>query len=108
MAGTALVVPSLGLKVGIKCNPNLSLFTTELIAIAMCDHMDTQKQKIKDSVIFSDSLSSIQALQTGRSKTRPDKNNSILDMLDHAKTKGHVLHIEWIPSLVGTRKRPHL
>ena len=44
MAGTALVVPSLGLKVGIKYNPNLSLFTTELIAIAMCDHMDTQKQ----------------------------------------------------------------
>ena len=33
MAGAAYVVPSLDLKVGIKCNPNLSVFTTELIAI---------------------------------------------------------------------------
>ena len=44
-------------------------------------------------MIFRYSLSSIQALQAGRSKTRPDKINNIL--------KGHVIHKEWIPSHVG-------
>ena len=52
-------------------------------------------------MIFCDSLSSIQSLQAGRSKTRPDKINNILGMLDRAKTKGHVIHTEWIPSHVG-------
>ena len=33
MDWAAFEVPSLDLKVGIKCNPNLSVFTTELIAI---------------------------------------------------------------------------
>ena len=100
LAGAAFVVPSLDLKVGIKCNPNLSVFTTELIAIEYAITW-MRKNKIKDSVIFSDSLSSIQSLQAGRSKTRPDKINNILGMLDRAKTKGHVIHIEWIPSHVG-------
>ena len=90
MAGDAFVVPSSDLKVGIKCNPNLSVFTTELIAIEYAITWIC-KNKIKDSVILSDSLSTIQVLQAGRSKTRPDKINNILGMLDRAKTKGYVI-----------------
>ena len=99
-AGAAFVVPSRGIKVGIKCNPLLSVFTTELIAIEYA-LVWILKNKIQNSVIFSDSLSSIQALQVGRSKTRPDKINDILKLLDGAKSKGSIINIEWIPSHVG-------
>ena len=97
--GAAFVIPSLGIREGFKCNPILSVFTTELIAIEHAINWITDNNII-ESVIFTDSLSSVQALRAGKSRTRPDKINRILTLLDSAKSKGNVIQIEWIPSHV--------
>ena len=98
--GAAFVVPSKDVRVGIKCNALLSVFTTELIAIEYAIKW-IRKNNNPDSVIFTDSLSSVQAIHAGQSRTRPDKIDMILSLLDRAKSKGNIIHIEWIPSHVG-------
>ena len=77
----------------------MSVFSTELIAIEHAINWITENN-IPESVIFTDSLSSVQALRAGKSRTRPDKINRILTLLDSAKSKGNVIQIEWIPSHV--------
>lgn len=99
-AGAAFVIPNRDLFVPIKTTPHLSVFSTELIAIEYAT-VWILENKIPESVIFTDSLSSVQALQSGQSKTRPDKINTILHMLDKARSRGQVINIEWIPSHVG-------
>ena len=98
--GAAFVIPSLDIREGFKCNPILSVFTTELIAIEHAINWIIENNT-PDSVIFTDSLSSVQALHAGKSRTRPDKINRILTLLDSAKSKGYVIKIEWIPSHEG-------
>ena len=77
----------------------MSVFTTELIAIEHAINWITENI-IPYSVIFTDSLSSVQALRAGKSRTRPDKINRLLTLLDSAKFKGSVIQIEWISSHV--------
>ena len=98
--GAAFVVPSKDVRSGIKCNALLSVFTTELIAIEHAIKW-IRKNNIPDSVIFTDSLSSVQAIHAGQSRTRPDKIDKILSLLDSAESKGNIIQIEWIPSHVG-------
>ena len=98
--GAAFVIPSLDIREGFKCNSNLSIFTTEFIAIEHAINWITENN-IPDSIIFTDSLSSVQALLVGKSRIRPDKINQILTLLDSAKSKGNVIQIVWIPSHVG-------
>ena len=54
-----------------------------------------------ETAILTDSLSSVQSLQSGKSHTRPDKINHILAQTDAAKTLGISIHIDWIPAHVG-------
>ena len=98
--GAAFVVPSKDVRVGIKCNALLFVFTTELIAIEHAIKW-IRKNNIPDSVIFNDFLSSVQAIHAGQSRTRPDKIDKILSLLDRAKSKGNIIQIEWISSHVG-------
>lgn len=98
--GAAFVIPSLDIKRGFKCDSILSVFTTELIAIEHAIKW-IKKNKVPESVIFSDSLSSVQALHAGQSRTRLDKVDRILNLLDNAKSKGISIQIEWIPSHIG-------
>ena len=99
-AGAAFVVPELGHTSKIKLNPILSVFTPELIAI---EHAITWilKGGIQNSVILTDSLSAIQALQYGKSRSRPDKVDKILSLLNLASTVKFNISIEWIPAHVG-------
>ena len=99
-AGAAFVVPELDHTSKIKLNPILSVFTTELIAI---EHAITWilKGGIQNSVILTDSLSAIQALQYGKSRSRPDKVDKILSLLNLASTVKFNISIDWIPAHVG-------
>ena len=56
---------------------------------------------IPETVILTDSFSSVQSLQSGKSHTRPDKINHIVARLDAAKIQGILIHIDWIPAHVG-------
>ena len=96
--GEAFVVPELGHTSKIKLNPILSVFTTELIAI---EHAWILRGGIQNSVILTDSLSAIQALQNGKSRSRPDKVDKILSLLNLASTVKFSISIEWIPAHVG-------
>ena len=96
--GEAFVVPELGHTSKIKLNPILSVFTTELIAV---EHAWILRGSIQNSVILTDSLSAIQALQNGKSRSRPDKVDNLLSLLNLASTVKFSISIEWIPAHVG-------
>ena len=96
--GEAFVVPELGHTSKIKLNPILSVFTTELIAV---EHAWILRGGIQNSVILTDSLSAIQALQNGKSRSRPDKVDNLLSLLNLASTVKFSISIEWIPAHVG-------
>ncbi|MEW8548123.1 MAG: reverse transcriptase domain-containing protein, partial [Candidatus Thiodiazotropha sp.] len=99
-AGAAFVIPERNYVSKIKLNPALSVFTTELIAI---EHalIWILENRVPNAVILTDSLSSIQALKSGKSRTRPDKVNKILSLLNLAATVKFKISMEWIPAHVG-------
>ena len=99
-AGVAFVVPELDHTAKIKLNSILSVFTTELIAIEDAITW-ILKGGIQSSVILTDSLSAIQARQNGKSRSRPDKVDKILSLLNLASTVKFNICIEWIPAHVG-------
>ncbi|XP_041362020.1 uncharacterized protein LOC121377989 [Gigantopelta aegis] len=81
-----------------RLSDNLSVYTAELTAIYEALIWIRSKQYPK-SVIFSDSLSSIQSLQTNRS-TRPDilaAIHKVLNELNQLK----LTVFEWVPAHVG-------
>ena len=56
------------------------------------------KSMMSDSIIFSDSLSSVTSLRTGRSQERP---NSLTKLIAKIDKLSHKPKIVWIPSHVG-------
>ena len=73
----------------IKLSPTLSVFSAELTAIrAALIWLKARHQKISEAAIFTDSLSSIQALKSGSSKSRPDLVNHFLKLLDETTKQG--------------------
>ena len=98
-SGAAFVIPEHNFQAAYKTNPILSIFTIELIAIERAIEWSIHNN-IPETAILTDSLSSVQSLQSGKSHTRPDKINHILSQLDAAKTLGISIHIDWIPAHV--------
>ena len=82
--GAAFVVPELKFEKQINLDPTLSVFTSELLAIQQAVQWIID-QKIPKSVILTDSLSAVQAIKSGTSKSRPDITMKILSLLDTAK-----------------------
>ena len=86
--GAAFVIMSENKSFLIKLNSTLSVFSAELTAIrAALIWLKARHLKIHEAVIFTDSLSSIQVLKAGSSKSRPDLVNHILKLLDES-TRG--------------------
>ena len=84
---------------GYRCTDNISIFTAELIA--MREAVDQIKHKqYKHSVILSDSLSALQALQN-KSGSRPDILHEILQETHNLAAQGVVIRFEWVPAHVG-------
>lgn len=86
----------------LKLESNLSIYSCELIAISSA--LLTIKEKIiplgNKIAIFSDSLSSLQSIKAGASKSRPEIMNSILkDTSEILQTKE--LQFVWVPSHIN-------
>jgi ribonuclease HI len=103
--GSAFCVPSLGVEHAIRINDNSTVYTAELIAIkhALCWIKDAPVNRF---VIFSDSLSALQSLDTGRCVSRPNTVQQIKELLNEV-TKRSVVVIAWIPSHVGIAGNEH-
>ena len=56
---------------------------------------------IQNSIISTDTLSAIQALQNEKSRSNPDKVDKILSVLNLASTVKFSISTEWIPAHVG-------
>lgn len=87
----------------VKHQKELSIFTCELSiindAIIWLNTLDTHGQT--NYAILTDSLSSLQALSAGTSKTRPDLVYAVLEGITQLTNKNIALKLIWIPSHVG-------
>ena len=95
--GCAMVVPELGLSYGFKLNQHLTVYAIELIAILKA--LEWIKYNKPDHVvILTDSLSSIQSIDMGKSRTRPDLLAKVLIEISDIIHLGITLHIDWCTS----------
>ncbi len=102
VVASAFNIPSINLTFNQRLSNNLSIYTAELVAIDTCmswiiDH------KPSKSIIYSDSLSSLQSIQNMYSKSRPDILNQILIKYKIIKDLGLDLILFWCPAHVGIR-----
>ena len=75
--GAGIVIPELKVRSHLKLDNNVSVFTAEIVAILKAFEIIEEKASDK-CTIFTDSLSSIQALENRNKNTRPDLIEKIL------------------------------
>ena len=92
-----MVVPELGLKYGYKLDKNLTVYATELVAILKALEW-IRDNKPDHVVILTDSLSSIQSIDSGKSRTSPELLAQILIIISDIINLDFNLHIGWCPS----------
>ncbi|MCG8034496.1 MAG: reverse transcriptase-like protein [Candidatus Thiodiazotropha taylori] len=95
--GCAFTVPELNFSQKFKLDKHLTVYTAELIAILKALEW-IQNQKPESVVILTDSLSSIQSINSGSSNTRQDILQNILLQIHKILKLGINLNIDWIPS----------
>ena len=101
---SAFVIPELGVSQGVRISDNLTVFTSELIAIKLCLKWITENSTLlhnRNIVIYSDSLSSIISLENNSSSTRSNLVGEILKMFNYIQNK--CVTLAWIPSHVNIR-----
>ena len=86
-SGAAFEIPEYDIREAYKTNPILSVYTNELIAIERTVEWSINNN-VPEVAILTNSLSSVQSLQSGTSTTRPDNTNHILAQLNTAKNQG--------------------
>ena len=97
--GAAIYDPSGPLEEGYRCTDNISVYSTEMVAlIAALKHIHIKGYQ--RTVVLSDSLSALQTLQTYQT-SRPDLLNTILTLLHKITQSNQLIHFQWIPSHVG-------
>ena len=79
----------------VRLSDNVTIFAAELSAIKLTS---TEINSNTAVTIFSDSLSSINALESGKSKCRPNLLNEILELLTQIPNK---IVLVWVPSHIG-------
>ena len=100
----AYCVPELNITCKRRLPDNMSIYTAELIAIKLAiewiiaEEGVSLKEDSRQVAIFSDSLSSLQSLQSRKSKTRPNLLNEICKLV----TYKHI-DIVWIPGHADIR-----
>ena len=93
----------------IQITPLLTVYTSELIAIpkALQWILENKPEKV---VILTDSLSAIQSLESGKSHSRPDILDQILDLIHCIIEADTNLLIDWCPShcnIEGNERADH-
>jgi ribonuclease HI len=93
-------VPDLQVESSYRLDDNLTIFAAELTAIKLAIHWATYSNSVdvRHIAIFSDSLSSIQALETGQSVSRPNLVKEIAELMTPVHDR---LTLVWIPSHIG-------
>jgi ribonuclease HI len=97
--GAAFCVPALGIEQTIKINDGLTVYTAELIAIKHA-LIWIKNAPIKNYVILSDSLSSLQSIEAGCCTSRPNTIQEIRELINEVSKRCAVV-MAWIPSHVG-------
>ena len=86
----------------LKFNKDLSIFLCELIAIIFA--LQHIKQDILgDCIICSDSLSALQAINSGTSHTRPDLLDNVLRSIIAIKAQNMSIQLVWVPSHIDLK-----
>ena len=86
----------------LKLNKDLSIFACELIAIIFA--LQHIKQDILGNCsICSDSLSALQAINSGSSNTRPDLLDKVLRLLIDIKAQNRSKQLVWVPSHIDLK-----
>ena len=95
--GGAFAIPDYQLCRSFKLNNNASIFSAELTAIieALKWIRTNRPEKV---VILTDSLSSIRALRSGNSNSRPDLITKINLLIDDIIRNKIILYLDWCPS----------
>ena len=95
----AFCVPKLNVERSVRLTDNISIFAAELTAIklALLWVINTVKE---DICIFSDSLSSLQAISSGKSISRPNLLTEIFDLI---RKYNRNINFIWLPSHIGIK-----
>jgi ribonuclease HI/exonuclease III len=103
--GAALFIPERRVSLAIRLTDGLSVFSAELTALRLALEWVEQSQSSqeisvsREIAIFSDSLSALTAIESSKSKTRPNIIISILGLLN--KISKHKVYFVWIPAHVA-------
>jgi len=95
----AFCVPKLNIEHSVRLTVNISIFAAELTAIklALLWVINTVKE---DICIFSDTLSSLQAISSGKSINRPNLLTEIFDLI---RKYDRNINFIWLPSHIGIK-----
>jgi ribonuclease HI len=97
----SVCVPEKDVGVGLRLSDKLSVFTAELAAIRKALELSRDycsAGETRNIVVFSDSLSAIQSLDSNRPYNRPD---IVRDIFDIKESLANLVTISWIPAHVG-------
>ena len=98
--GAAYYIQDGGIGVKFRLSTGITIFTAEMIAIR--ESLKVIKvNNTHRSVVFSDSLGSIQAIQSEQSASRPSLLIEILELIHYIRDMGNEITICWIPSHIG-------
>ena len=100
--GSAFIAPSLNYSKKYTLT-EVTVFTAELLAIYMSLNFINSKKGIKEWTIFSDSKSSLEAIESDGSSKREDLVHATVNLLSELKKKKTNVTLQWIPSHVGIR-----
>ena len=103
---SAFTVPELKVKVNTRITDDLTVYTSELVAIKLALEWIIQVNDDllppgRDVVIYSDSLSSLMSLETGSSSSRPNLVQDILNLIDSIVCRK--ITLTWVPAHVAIR-----
>ena len=98
--GCAFVIPSLNVTRKYKLNENLTVlvYTADIIAIQKALQWILDNKFDFKMVILSDSLSAIQSIHSGKSRTRQDVLDHVLYLIHCVLKRGIKVDIDWVPS----------
>ena len=97
-SGSAFVIPTLNVTRKFKLHPDLTVYTAELIAIQNALQWILENNLDFKTAILTDSLSAIQSIQSGKSKTRQDILDHVLYLIHCIIKRGLTIDIDWVPS----------
>ena len=97
-AGFGVYIEQLEIKLVVRITDESSVFTTELVAILWALGW-VERERPKEVLICSDSAAALQAIETGKSKARPDIVSEIREVL--YRVKDCEITFCWVPGHAG-------